>query len=284
MSMAESLGTAPYPDSGRIAARFAALKQEGRGGLVTYVSAGDPDYETSLEIIKGLPGAGADLIELGMPFTDPMADGPAIQAAGLRALEGGQTVKKTLAMARAVREIDADVPLILMGYYNPIYSYGVEAFLDDAKAAGIDGLIIVDLPPEEDEELCIPALRAGVNFIRLATPTTDDHRLPTVLNNTSGFVYYVSILGITGTKTVQADAVREAVARIKRHTDLPVAVGFGVKTPESAKAISKVADAAVVGSAIVEQVKTALDEGVEKSAIPGRVLEFVASLAQGVRS
>lgn len=284
MSMAESVGTAPYPDSGRIAARFATLKQEGRGGLVTYVSAGDPDYDTSLEIIKGLPGAGADLIELGMPFTDPMADGPAIQAAGLRALEGGQTVRKTLAMARAVREIDGDIPLILMGYYNPIYAYGVDAFLDDAKAAGIDGLIIVDLPPEEDAELCIPALRAGVNFIRLATPTTDDHRLPTVLNNTSGFVYYVSILGITGTKTVQEDAVREAVARIKRHTDLPVAVGFGVKTPESARAISKVADAAVVGSAIVERVKAALDEGVEKSAIPGRVLEFVSSLAQGVRS
>ena len=284
MSMAESLGTAPYPDSGRIAARFAKLKAEGRGGLVTYVSAGDPDYDTSLEIVKGLPGAGADLIELGMPFTDPMADGPAIQAAGLRALEGGQTLKKTLAMARAVRETDADVPLILMGYYNPIYAYGVDAFLEDAKAAGIDGLIIVDLPPEEDEELCIPALRAGVNFIRLATPTTDDHRLPTVLNNTSGFVYYVSILGITGTKTVEADAVREAVERIKRHTDLPVAVGFGVKTPESARAISKVADAAVVGSAIVERVKAALDEGVEKSAIPGRVLEFVSSLAQGVRS
>ena len=284
MSMAESRVAVSYSDSGRIAARFAALKQEGRGGLVTYVSAGDPDYDTSLEILKGLPAAGADLIELGMPFTDPMADGPAIQAAGLRALEGGQTLKKTLAMAKVVRDRDADVPLILMGYYNPIYSYGVDAFLADAKAAGVDGLIIVDLPPEEDAELCIPALKTGVNFIRLATPTTDDHRLPTVLNNTSGFVYYVSILGITGTKTVQEDAVREAVARIKRHTDLPVAVGFGVKTPESARAISKVADAAVVGSAIVEQVKAALDEGVEKSAIPGRVLEFVASLAQGVRS
>ncbi len=284
MSMAESRVAVSYSDSGRIAARFAALKQEGRGGLVTYVSAGDPDYDTSLEILKGLPAAGADLIELGMPFTDPMADGPAIQAAGLRALEGGQTLKKTLAMARAVREVDADVPLILMGYYNPIYSYGVDAFLTDAKEAGIDGLIIVDLPPEEDEELCIPALQAGINFIRLATPTTDDKRLPTVLNNTSGFVYYVSILGITGTKTVQEDAVREAVARIKRHTDLPVAVGFGVKTPDSARAISKVADAAVVGSAIVEQVKAALDEGVERSAIPARVLEFVSSLAQGVRS
>ena len=284
MSMAESIDLAAHPDSGRIAARFAKLKQEGRGGLVTYVSAGDPDYGTSLEILKGLSAAGADLIEIGMPFTDPMADGPAIQAAGLRALHGGQTVRKTLAMAKAVRDQDAEVPLILMGYYNPIYSYGVDAFLADAKAAGVDGLIIVDLPPEEDAELCIPALKAGVNFIRLATPTTDDHRLPTVLNNTSGFVYYVSILGITGTKTVNEDAVREAVARIKRHTDLPVAVGFGVKTPESARAISKVADAAVVGSAIVERIKTALDEGVDKAVIPGRVLEFVASLAQGVRS
>lgn len=284
MSMAESIDLAAHPDSGRIAARFAKLKQEGRGGLVTYVSAGDPDYGTSLEILKGLSAAGADLIEIGMPFTDPMADGPAIQAAGLRALHGGQTVRKTLAMAKAVRDQDAEVPLILMGYYNPIYSYGVDAFLADAKAAGVDGLIIVDLPPEEDAELCIPALKAGVNFIRLATPTTDDHRLPTVLNNTSGFVYYVSILGITGTKTVNEDAVREAVARIKRHTDLPVAVGFGVKTPDSARAISKVADAAVVGSAIVERIKTALDEGVDKAVIPGRVLEFVASLAQGVRS
>jgi len=284
VSMAESIDLAAHPDSGRIAARFAKLKQEGRGGLVTYVSAGDPDYGTSLEILKGLSAAGADLIEIGMPFTDPMADGPAIQAAGLRALHGGQTVRKTLAMAKAVRDQDAEVPLILMGYYNPIYSYGVDAFLADAKAAGVDGLIIVDLPPEEDAELCIPALKAGVNFIRLATPTTDDHRLPTVLNNTSGFVYYVSILGITGTKTVNEDAVREAVARIKRHTDLPVAVGFGVKTPESARAISKVADAAVVGSAIVERIKTALDEGVDKAVIPGRVLEFVASLAQGVRS
>jgi len=284
VSMAESIDLAAHPDSGRIAARFAKLKQEGRGGLVTYVSAGDPDYGTSLEILKGLSAAGADLIEIGMPFTDPMADGPAIQAAGLRALHGGQTVRKTLAMAKAVRDQDAEVPLILMGYYNPIYSYGVDAFLADAKAAGVDGLIIVDLPPEEDAELCIPALKAGVNFIRLATPTTDDHRLPTVLNNTSGFVYYVSILGITGTKTVNEDAVREAVARIKRHTDLPVAVGFGVKTPDSARAISKVADAAVVGSAIVERIKTALDEGVDKAVIPGRVLEFVASLAQGVRS
>ncbi len=284
MSMAESMEPVAYPDSGRIAARFAKLKAEGRGGLVTYLSAGDPDYDTSLEILKGLPAAGADVIEIGMPFTDPMADGPAIQAAGLRALAGGQTLKKTLAMAKAIRDQDGDVPVILMGYYNPIYSYGVDAFLTDAKAAGIDGLIIVDLPPEEDAELCIPALKAGINFIRLATPTTDDKRLPTVLNNTSGFVYYVSILGITGTKTVNEDAVREAVARIKRHTDLPVAVGFGVKTPESARAISKVADAAVVGSAIVEQIKTALDQGADKAAIPGRVLEFVASLAQGVRS
>ena len=268
----------------RMDARFAKLKEEGRPALVTFVMSGDPDYDTSLAILKKLPAAGADVVELGMPFSDPMADGPAIQAAGLRALKAGQTLKKTLQMVATFRETDDDTPIVLMGYYNPIYIYGVDTFLADAKKAGVDGLIIVDLPPEEDEELCIPALRAGVNFIRLATPTTDDHRLPTVLNNTSGFVYYVSILGITGTKTVEADAVREAVERIKRHTDLPVAVGFGVKTPESARAISKVADAAVVGSAIVERVKAALDEGVEKSAIPGRVLEFVSSLAQGVRS
>ncbi len=274
----------PTPDSGRIANRFAALKAEGRGGLVTYVTAGDPDYETSLKILKGLPDAGADLIELGMPFTDPMADGPAIQAAGLRALENGQTLSKTLAMACAIREGDADVPIILMGYYNPIYSYGVEKFLSDAKESGVDGLIIVDLPPEEDEELCIPALEAGVNFIRLATPTTDDKRLPTVLRNTSGFVYYVSILGITGTKTVQAAPVQQAVSRIKNHTDLPVAVGFGIKTPEDARAISQSADAAVVGSAIVQQVKAALDDGVAQDDIPGRVLDFVSSLAAGVRS
>lgn len=277
-------GTAIATDSGRIRARFDALKAEGRGGLVTYVTAGDPDYETSKKILTGLSAAGADLIEIGMPFTDPMADGPAIQAAGLRALANGQTLAKTLELARAVRAGDAEVPIILMGYYNPIYSYGVDRFLADVKDAGVDGLIVVDLPPEEDEELCIPALRAGVNFIRLATPTTDDKRLPKVLQNTSGFVYYVSILGITGTKSAQQQAVDEAVARIKRHTDLPVAVGFGVRTPESAREICKAADAAVVGSAIVDHIKTGLDAGLTGDALAKPVLDFVASLGQGVRN
>jgi tryptophan synthase alpha chain len=273
------------PDSGRIAARFAKLKEEGRGGLVTYVTAGDPNADVGLEILLGLPDAGADIVEIGMPFTDPMADGPAIQAAGLRALNAGQTMKKTLEMATAFRARHTDTPLVLMGYYNPIYSYGVDRFLTDAKAAGIDGLIIVDLPPEEDEELCIPALNAGVNFIRLATPTTDDKRLPKVLENTSGFVYYVSILGITGTKEIQADPVRGAVARIKRHTDLPIVVGFGIKTPEQAGEISKAADAAVIGSAIVDTVRANLDsDGAPKPGCARAVLDYVASLASGVRA
>src|SRR6266567_3866356 len=214
----------------RIDKRFAALKAEGRAALVTYLMAGDPDTEASLAIVKALPGAGADVIELGVPFTDPMADGPAIQAAGLRALNAGQTLVKTLAMVREFRKADRDTPVVLMGYYNPIYIYGNERFLADAKAAGVDGLIIVDLPPEEDEELCIPALKAGLNFIRLATPTTDDNRLPAVLANTSGFVYYVSITGITGAAAPDPGKVRQAVARIKRHTTLPVAVGFGVRS------------------------------------------------------
>lgn len=273
----------PAPDSGRLTKRFADLKAEGRGGFVTFVTAGDPDYETSLAIVKGLPGAGADVIELGMPFTDPMADGPAIQAAGLRALEAGQTMEKTLAMAKALREVDGDVPIVLMGYYNPIYHYGVETFLADAKTSGVDGLIIVDLPPEEDEELCIPALEAGVNFIRLATPTTDEERLPTVLNNTSGFVYYVSITGITGTKAIVADAVSTAVERIKRHTDLPIAVGFGIKTPESVREITQTADAAVVGSAIVEKVRTGMESGLSGDTLVQSVLGYVSELAQGVR-
>lgn len=273
------------PDSGRIAACFAKLKGEGRGGLVTYVTAGDPNAEVGLEILMGLPDAGADIVEIGMPFTDPMADGPAIQAAGLRALNAGQTMARTLEMATAFRAKHADTPLVLMGYYNPIYSYGVDRFLADARAAGIDGLIIVDLPPEEDEELCIPALNAGVNFIRLATPTTDDKRLPTVLQNTSGFVYYVSILGITGTKEIQADPVRGAVERIKRHTDLPIVVGFGIKTPAQAGEISKAADAAVIGSAIVDTVRANLDaDGAPKPGCAAAVLDYVASLASGVRS
>jgi len=273
----------PAPDSGRIEKRFAALKAEGRGGFVTFITAGDPDYETSLSIIKGLPGAGADVIELGMPFTDPMADGPAIQAAGLRALENGQTLKKTLAMSKALRETDEDVPIVLMGYYNPIYSYGVDRFLADAKVSGVDGLIVVDLPPEEDEELCIPALEAGVNFIRLATPTTDDVRLPVVLNNTSGFVYYVSITGITGTKKIVTNVVSEAVERIKRHTDIPIAVGFGIKTAEEVREIVKTADAAVVGTAIVEKVRTGMENGLSGDTLVQFVLAFVSELAGGVR-
>lgn len=271
-------------DSGRITARFEKLRAEGRGGLVTYLTAGDPDYDTSLKIITGLPAAGADIVEIGMPFTDPMADGPAIQAAALRALENGQTLAKTLDMAKALRDADADIPIVLMGYYNPIHLYGVERFLADVKAAGVDGLIVVDLPPEEDSELCVPAVEAGINFIRLATPTTDDARLPIVLQNTSGFVYYVSILGITGTKEAQEDAVQASVARIKRHTDLPVAVGFGIKTPEAARKITGVADAAVIGSAIVEQIKTALDTGASQEKTVETVLSFVSDLADGVRN
>ena len=235
--------------------------------------AGDPDYETSLEIVKGLPGAGVDIIELGMPFTDPMADGPTIQLAGQRALEGGQTLEKTLQVARELRKGDDTTPIVMMGYYNPIYSRGVDTFLRDAKEAGVDGLIIVDLPPEEDDELCIPAQAAGMNFIRLATPTTDDARLPAVLQNTSGFVYYVSITGITGAASAQATDVGPEVARIKSATDLPVVVGFGVKTPESAQAIAEVADGTVVGSAIVKLIE-------EGRPVP-EILDFVASLAGG---
>ena len=269
---------------GRIERRFAALKAEGRGGLVTFLTAGDPDPETSREIVLGLPTAGADLIELGMPFSDPMADGPAIQASSLRALKNGATLAKTLDLARSFREQDDDTPIILMGYYNPIYIYGVEAFLSDAKAAGVDGLIIVDLPPEEDSELCIPAIDADIRWIRLATPTTDARRLPKVLNNASGFVYYVSILGITGTASVPEEATRNAVDYLKSHTDLPVAVGFGIKTPEMAATIARTADAAVVGSAIVESIVAGLDdEGRAQPGMVGNVLEFVSALAAGVR-
>ncbi len=268
----------------RIDRRFAALRAEGRAGLVAFVTAGDPDRGISAEILRGLPAAGADVIELGMPFSDPMADGPAIQASSLRALKSGMTLKGVLEMARGFRAEDPDTPIVLMGYYNPIYRFGVEAFLKAAVAAGVDGLIVVDLPPEEDEEFCIPAIRAGLHFIRLATPTTDDQRLPAVLTRTGGFLYYVSIMGITGTRAVDAGAVEQAVARLKRHTDLPIAVGFGIKTPEQAAEIAKVADAAVVGSAIVDAVKAGLDDdGRARDGLAATVLGLVADLAEGVR-
>jgi tryptophan synthase alpha chain len=269
----------------RIERRFAALKEEGRAALVTFTMAGDPDARTALAIAKALPKAGADVIELGMPFTDPMADGPAIQASGLRALKSGQTMKKTLALVRDFRRNDDTTPIVLMGYYNPIYIYGVDKFLADARSAGVDGLIVVDLPPEEDEELCIPALKAGLNFIRLATPTTDDKRLPAVLANTSGFVYYVAITGITGAATADPGKVSAAVARIKRHTGLPVAAGFGVKTAAHARAIAQGADGVAVGSALVEALRMSLDK--KGKARPGTVKAvagLVAQLAKGVRS
>jgi tryptophan synthase alpha chain len=268
----------------RIDSRFAALRHQGRAGLVTFVMAGDPDPATSAAILKALPEAGADLIEVGMPFTDPMADGKAIQAAGLRALSAGQDMVKTLDLVRDFRTGDAVTPIVLMGYYNPIYIYGVARFLADAKAAGVDGLIVVDLPPEEDAELCLPALQAGLHFIRLATPTTDDRRLPAVLANTSGFVYYVSITGITGAAAPEPDVVAAAVGRIKRHTSLPVAVGFGVRNAASAAAIARVAEAVVVGSALVEKVRTSLDAvGQATPATVGCVAGLVAELAAGVR-
>jgi tryptophan synthase alpha chain len=268
----------------RIDARFAELKKQDRAAFITFLMAGDPDPATSLAIIRALPKAGADIIEIGMPFTDPMADGPAIQAAGLRALKAGMTLKKTLAMVREFRTGDAITPLVLMGYYNPIYIHGVDKFLTDAKSAGVDGLIIVDLPPEEDTELCLPAMRAGLNFIRLATPTTDDKRLPAVLANTSGFVYYVSITGITGSASADTAVVGEAVARIKRHTKLPVCVGFGIRTPEAARGIAQRADGAVVGTALVDALRGSLDaEGRATAATVGAVAGLGASLAQGVR-
>jgi tryptophan synthase alpha chain len=271
--------------STRIDKRFAALKKEGRAALVTFIMAGDPDYDTSRAIAKALPKAGADIIELGMPFTDPMADGPAIQAAGLRALKAGQHMTRTLSLVRDFRKDDDQTPIILMGYYNPIYIYGNERFLADAKAAGVDGLIIVDLPPEEDEELCLPALKAGLNFIRLATPTTDDKRLPKVLTNTSGFVYYVSVTGVTGTAAPDTSKVTGAVAQIKRHTRLPVAVGFGVKTAEQARAIAEGADGVVVGSALVDAMFKSLDKtGKAGAGTVNAVTQLVSALAQGVRS
>ncbi|EAQ04420.1 tryptophan synthase subunit alpha [Pseudooceanicola batsensis HTCC2597] len=257
----------------RIDATFERLRAEGKKAFVSYIMAGDPDEATSLEILRSLPGAGVDIIELGLPFTDPMADGPTIQLAGQRALGGGMTLQKTLDMIATFRKEDTTTPIVLMGYYNPIYNRGVETFLNDAKAAGVDGLIVVDLPPEEDDELCIPAQKAGLNFIRLATPTTDDRRLPKVLENTSGFVYYVSITGITGSAEAQAADVGPEVARIKAQTDLPVIVGFGIRTPETARAIASVADGSVVGSAIVHEIASGRSVS--------EVAAYVRDLAEG---
>lgn len=269
----------------RMDRRFADLTTQGRPALVTYFMAGDPDYASSLEIMRTLPKAGADIVELGMPFSDPMADGPAIQMAGQRALKGGQTLAKTLQMARDFRRTDDDTPIVLMGYYNPIYVYGVDRFLDDALSAGIDGLIVVDLPPEMDDELCLPALAKGISFIRLATPTTDDKRLPTVLKNTSGFVYYVSMTGITGAALPDPSLISGAVGRIKAHTDLPVCVGFGVKTAEHARAIGASADGVVVGTAIVNQIASSLTEdGRASAATVAGVETLVMGLASGVRA
>jgi len=269
---------------GRISRRFARLKEEGRAGLVTFITAGDPDHETCAALLAGLPAAGADVIELGSPFTDPMADGPSIQAAGLRALKNGARTTRTLDLVREFRKTDDDTPIVLMGYYNPIHAYGVPRFLADAKAAGVDGLIVVDLPPEEDEELCLPARAAGVDFVRLATPTTDDKRLPAVLANSAGFIYYVSVAGVTGALSAEQTSVTAAVTRIKASTDLPVAVGFGIKTPEAAAGVARVADAAVVGSAIVDKIAARLDA--DGKPLPGLIeetLAFVRQLAAGVR-
>jgi tryptophan synthase alpha chain len=268
----------------RIKRRFAALADEGRAGLVAFITAGDPDPDVSTAILQGLPGAGADIIELGMPFTDPMADGPAIQESSQRALKAGQNMRRTLAMVRDFRTRDDDTPVVLMGYYNPIYIYGVESFTEDAADAGVDGLIIVDVPPEEDAELREPAARAGIDFVRLTTPTSDDERLPTLMRSASGFVYYVSITGITGTRSAETGSVADAVARIRKYTDLPLAIGFGIKTPGQAADIARVADAAVVGSAIVERIAGAIsgDAGYSHDPVES-VLQFVAGLADGVR-
>jgi len=270
--------------STRLKTRFDALKAEGRAGLITFVTAGDPDPDTAAALLAGLPGAGADVIELGMPFSDPMADGPAIQASSLRALKAGQNMIRTLAMVREFRRTDDATPIVLMGYYNPIYIYGNDRFLADAKDAGVDGLIVVDLPPEEDNELCLPALKAGLDFIRLATPTTDDARMTRVLTNTSGFIYYVSITGITGTRAAEATDVAEHVAALRARTDMPIAIGFGIKTPEQAAAMAREGDAAVVGSALVEKVREGLDAGGRASAalVPD-MLAYVSALARGVR-
>ena len=270
--------------SGRIEARFKKLAGEDRAAFIPFIMAADPDLETSFEILQGLPGAGADLIELGEMYSDPMADGPAIQAAGLRAKAGGARLDRTLDMVRRFRAGDSETPVILRGYYNPIYIYGVDRFLADAAEAGVDGLIVVDLPPEEDIELCLPALAAGMHFIRLATPTTDDVRLPAVIANTSGFVYYVAIAGITGTKSADAAEIQASVERLKKHTDLPIAVGFGIRTAEQAGAVAQIADAAVVGSAIVQMVADNLDaNGKAKPDLVTKVLGLSQSLADGVR-
>ena len=271
--------------SARIEARFAELREANRAGLVTYLCAGDPDIETSTRIIEGLPEAGVDIIEIGMPFTDPMADGPSIQAGALRALGAGMNLKKVLDLVRHFREGDDQTPIVLMGYYNPIYHYGTERFLDDAMAVGVDGLIVVDLPPEEDAELCLPALERGISFIRLATPTTDDKRLPAVLANTSGFIYYVSMAGITGVGAPTVDLVGQAVERIRTHSSLPIAVGFGIRTPEQAGNIARVADAAVVGSALVDRIASELDDkGKASPDLVNNLLLQVKDLASSVRS
>ena len=271
--------------SERIERRFAELRTADRAGLIAFLCAGDPDPATSAEMLAGLPAAGADLIEIGMPFSDPMADGPAIQAGSLRALKAGMTLARTLDLVRRLRRNDEAVPIVLMGYFNPIWRYGPERFLDDAHAAGVDGLIVVDLPPEEDDELCVPALGRGLNFIRLVTPTTDDGRLPTVLGNASGFLYYVSIAGITGTRAPIADQVGAAVTRLRRHSALPVAVGFGIRTPAQAAAIARVADAAVIGSALVSHIAASLDaHGRAPPGLPASLLAQVSELAAAVRA
>jgi len=269
----------------RIAKRFEKLRAENRAGLVTFITAGDPDPETSFEILKSLPDAGADIIELGMPFTDPMADGPAIQEASNRALSAGMHMRKTLSLVRGFRDQDHETPIILMGYYNPIYIYGVNEFLEDARNAGVDGLIVVDLPPEEDSELCIPTVEKGLSFIRLTTPTSDDKRLPKLVQNTSGFVYYVSVAGVTGAGSATNDQIIEAMARLRRHTDLPIAVGFGIKTPSQAAEVAREADAAVVGSAIVSKIAESLDENGKATDNTALVVSgLVRELADGVRN
>ena len=268
----------------RLDLRFQRVAAEGRAALLTYIMAGDPDSETSSAILAALPAAGADIVELGMPFTDPIADGPAVQGAGRRALDAKQTAPATLRMVKQFRAVDPDTPLILMGYYNPIYIYGVEAFLTDAKAAGVDGLIVVDCPPEEDDEVCLPARRAGLAFVRLVAPTTSDDRLPAILENAGGFVYFVSITGVTGSAAPDVKLVAEAVARLKRRTDLPVAVGFGVRNAETARAIAETADGVVVGSSIVEAIRLSLDGGAATPSTVGAVTGLVNKLAQGVRA